>query len=197
MHLLHVDSSILGEGSVSRQLTAAIVAEQCRAHPALTIDHLDLASDPIPHFIAADLAAAAAGQSETHAREAVDPLERFLKADVVVIGAPMYNFTVPSQLKAWVDRILVAGRTFEYTESGPRGLAGDKEVIVAVSCGGYYGPESPFAAAEHVRSFLATAFGFIGVTKLRFVVAEGLKAGLKDRSAIIDEALDEVRRLAA
>lgn len=196
MHLLHVDSSILGEGSVSRQLTAAIVAEQRRTHPTLIVDHMDLVADPLPHFVAADLAGAAAGQPEL-AETAMGPLDRFLRADLVVIGAPFYNFSIPSQLKAWVDRILVAGRTFEYTEQGPRGLAGDKRVIVAVSRGGYYGPDSPFAANEHGQSFLAAALGFIGITDIKFVVAEGLKAGLKDPESIVGDALAEVKRLAA
>ena len=188
MRLLHIDSSILGDASVSRQLTAAAVARQRRLHPGLTVERLDLAVTPLPHLTAEGLPLLG------RAVDGIDPLAQFLAADIVVIGAPMYNFGIPSQLKAWIDRIMVAGKTFAYEATGPRGLAGDKRVIVAISRGGFYGPESPAAAAEHVESYLKAAFAFIGVTDLSFVVAEGVKVSPEARETAVSGAL---KRLAA
>ena len=92
-------------------------------------------------------------------------LEEFLAADIIVLGAPMYNFTIPSQLKAWIDRILVAGKTFKYCAQGVEGLAGNKRVIVAISRGGFYGPGTPAAVGEHLETYLRWVFGFIGITE--------------------------------
>ena len=121
----------------------------------------------------------------------------FWRADTVVIGAPMYNFTLPSQLKAWIDRIVVRGKTFQYGASGPQGLAGNKRVIVAISRGGFYGAGAPAAALEHLESYLRGVFGFIGVTP-EIIVAEGVNVGPEQRSdKAITEALAEASRLAA
>ena len=115
MKLLHIDSSILGENSASRELTAAIAARWQDATPGLQRQYRDLDRQPLPHLDGAALAKA----DPLAAAEAERVLAEFLAADVVVIGAPMYNFSVPSTLKAWIDRISVAGRTFRYTEKGP------------------------------------------------------------------------------
>ena len=120
-------------------------------------------------------------------------LDEFLAADTIVVGAPMYNFTVPSQLKAWIDRILVAGKTFRYGANGPEGLAGGKRVIVALSRGGFYEDNSAF---EHAKSYLQAAFGFIGITP-EFVTADGIAVGPEQREAGIANGLAEVERLAA
>lgn len=188
MKLLHLDSSILGEGSVSRQLTASIVDRIRTADPAIQIVARDLAADPIPHLTLATLPAANP--------DARDDLKQFLAADIVVIGAPMYNFTIPSQLKAWIDRILVAGETFAYDETGPKGLAGPKRVIVAVSRGGHYGPGTPTESLEHLETYLRGVFGFIGITP-EFVSASGINYGPEHRAAAIEQALGEVTALAA
>lgn len=187
MKLLHIDSSITGDNSVSRRLSADIVARLRAAHPDLTIAYHDLAAEPLGHLTLADLPAPDASTAA---------LDAFLAADVVVIGAPMYNFTLSSQLKAWIDRILVAGKTFRYGETGPVGLAGDKRVIVALSRGGFYGPESPAAAHEHLESYLKTAFGFIGVTP-EFVLAEGMMVGPEHRDAAMASAEQAIAALAA
>jgi len=110
---------------------------------------------------------------------------QFLAADVVVVGAPMYNFSIPSQLKAWIDRIAQAGRTFTYTATGPKGLAGGKTVIVASTRGGVY-PDG--GAADHQESYLLTLFGFLGVTDVRFVRAEGLAMGDQPRAKALTAA---------
>jgi len=124
-------------------------------------------------------------------------LDAFLDADIVVIGAPMYNFGIPSQLKAWIDRIAVAGKTFRYGPNGPEGLTGNKRVIVAVSRGGLYGPGTPAAAFEHVESYLRAVFGFIGVTDLQIVVAEGLAIGPEQRAEAMQAAVKTVSQLRA
>jgi FMN-dependent NADH-azoreductase len=201
MKLLHVDASILGQGSVSRQVSAAIVENLTKANPALQVTYRDLAAEPLPHLTPANLpgahplsALAPEANDERLASEAI--LDEFLAADVVVIGAPMYNFGVPSQLKAWIDRLLVPGKTFAYGETGPVGLAGGKRVILAISRGGFYGPESPAAGAEHAEAWLRTAFGFIGVAP-ELVLAEGVQRGADVRASAIDSALERALDLAA
>jgi FMN-dependent NADH-azoreductase len=119
-----------------------------------------------------------------------------MASDIVVIGAPMYNFTIPSQLKTWIDRILIAGRTFRYTPTGPEGLAKGKRVIVAVSRGGYYGPGAPSEAAEHLQKYLRSVFGLIGITDVEFIVAEGLAVGPDHREKGIAAALEAAQALA-
>ena len=181
MTILHIDSSINGENSVSRVLTRSIVDQLRTADPGAVVIGRDLASEPLPHLT---LEAFADSSS----------LDEFLGADTLVIGAPMYNFTLPSQLKAWIDRILVAGRTFRYSADGrPEGLAGDKRVIVAISRGGFYDDGN---ALEHVETYLKGVFGFIGITP-EFVHADGIAVGPEQRKAGIANGLAEVERLAA
>lgn len=167
MKLLHLDSSILGTGSVTRELGAAIVARWRQATPGLRVDYRDLAAEPIPHLTGAVLS----GEDAAGAAEGEAVLAQFLEADVVVIGTPMYNFGIPSALKAWIDRILVAGRTFRYTEQGPEGLAGGKQVVIASARGGVYGDGNP---ADFQEAYLRQVFGFAGITDVSFVRAEGV-----------------------
>ena len=180
MTILKIDSSITGEASVSRQLTNAIIDQLKAQESGATIVTRDLVANPLDHLTLGAFA-------DTKV------LDEFLAADTIVIGAPMYNFGVPSQLKAWIDRIAVAGKTFRYTENGPEGLAGDKRVIIAISRGGFYDTTSPF---EHVETYLAGLFGFIGI-KPEFVQANGIAAGPEQREAGIANGLEEVERLAA
>lgn len=192
MKLLHIDSSITGDHSVSRQLTASIVTRLSAADPALAVVRRDLAADPLAHL---DLGALP-GDGSDAARESAAVLEEFLDADIVVIGAPMYNFTVPTQLKAWLDRILIAGRTFAYTAEGPKGLVSNKRVILAISRGGFYAPGSPSAAVEHLETYLAAIFAFIGLTP-EFVTADGIAVGPEQRAAALEEADKTILALAA
>jgi FMN-dependent NADH-azoreductase len=194
MNLLHLDSSILGPGSVSRLLTADIVAAQTAKHPGLTVTYRDLAAEPLLHLSGLHLAAAQAGPAE-HApafqhdlASGQAALEEFLAADIVVVGAPMYNFCVPSQLKAWIDRITIAGKTFTYGETGPVGLAGGKTVIIASSRGGVYAAETPMAALDHQEAYLKILFGFLGVTDISVIRAEGVAMGPEARSSAIAAA---------
>jgi FMN-dependent NADH-azoreductase len=201
MKLLHIDSSVLGPHSVSRQVSAAIVDRLAKATPGLTVVYRDLTTTPLAHLSGSHLAAAqgvtpeAQLQSDLAAGQAA--LEEFLAADVVVIGAPMYNFTIPSQLKAWIDRILVAGKTFKYSASGVEGLAGGKRVIIAVSRGGFYGADMPTAAGEHLETYLRWVFGFIGITNPEIIVADGIQMGPELREKAVAGALRAATNLQA
>jgi FMN-dependent NADH-azoreductase len=186
MNILHIDSSIQGDASASRQLSAAIADRLRRAHPDADYRHRDLIEAPTPHLT---LDTVMAGDN--------DLLAEFLAADTVVIGAPLYNFTIPSQLKAWFDHVIVAGRTFQYGVEGPVGLVPDKRVIVAVARGGVYAEGSPYAPYEHAETLMRVLLGFIGVTRPEFVVAEGLKLGDEPRAAALAAASAQVEALAA
>jgi FMN-dependent NADH-azoreductase len=199
MNLLHIDASVLGDHSVSRKVSAAIVSRLRAADPTLNVTYRDLAADPLAHLSGLHLAAAQGAEVPANVQQehaaAQDALSEFLAADVVVIGAPMYNFTLPSQLKAWIDRILVAGKTFSYSAAGPKGLAGDKRVVVAISRGNFYDAQN--AAAEHLESYLRTVFGFIGVTDLEFIAADGVQVGPEHRERALKGALETAGQLRA
>jgi len=201
MKLLHIDSSVLGPHSVSRQVSSAIVARLRQTHPGLEVTYRDLTSTPLTHLSGSHLAAAQGAtpsvdvQQDLALGQAV--LEEFLAADIVVLGAPMYNFTIPSQLKSWIDRILVAGKTFKYGAQGAEGLAGNKRLIVAISRGGFYGAGTPAAALEHLESYLRGVFGFIGITNPDFISADGVQVGPEYREKALAGALEAVTRLQA
>jgi FMN-dependent NADH-azoreductase len=202
MKLLHIDSSIQGNNSASRQVSAAITDQLVTATPGLDVVYRDLAADPLAHLSGEHFAArqgavpeSPAIQKDIAASEAV--LDEFLAADIVVIGAPMYNFGIPSQLKVWIDRIAIAGKTFRYTATGPEGLSGSKRVIIATSRGGFYSAGTPAAAFEHVESYLRGVFGLLGVTDLQIVVAEGLAIGPEQRDKAMQGALQAVTQLHA
>ena len=183
MTTLHIDSSITGENSASRAISARIVEQLRAAGRADGLVYRDLVAEPLPHLTLDAFADSAL-------------VDEFLAADTVVIGAPMYNFTLPTQLKAWLDRILVAGKTFRYTETGPEGLAGGKRVIVALARGGKYDKGSPAASLEHLESYLRSVFSFIGIEP-EFVAADGLNFGPEQRAESIRAALGETMKLAA
>jgi FMN-dependent NADH-azoreductase len=192
MNLLHIDSSILGANSASRALSAEIVAAELARNPGLSVTHRDLGAAPVAHLSGAYLASlGAAPESAEMQADIADGqavMAEFLAADIVVIGAPMYNFGISSQLKAWIDRIAVAGKTFRYTANGPEGLAGGKKVIIASTRGGFYGPGTPAAALDHQESYLRHVLGFLGITEVSFIRAEGLAIGAEQRAKAMDEA---------
>ncbi|MDF3981617.1 FMN-dependent NADH-azoreductase [Luteibacter sp. PPL201] len=191
MKVLHVDASALGDHSVSRRLTAAIVSGLERQHPGVSVTYRDVHAEPLDHWgLPGDKQDAAAPEDDK-------ALQEFLDADVVVIGSPMYNFTISSSLKAWIDRIAVAGKTFRYTASGPEGLAKGKRVIVGLSRGGMYPAGSPAGAMDFQEPYLRTLFGFLGVTDVAFVRAEGLALGDEHKAKAIDTALADVDRVVA
>lgn len=188
MDILHIDSSITGDQSVSRQLTARIVETLRAAGPGATVTYRDLTNQPLPHHRLAH-------ETETDRAATQATLEEFLAADVVVVGAPTYNFSIPTQLKAWIDAVLVAGKTFAYTENGPKGLAGNKRVIVASSRAGIYS-SGPSAAMDHQEAYLAGVFGFVGISDVEFVRAEGVGMGADARQRAIASALERADALA-
>ena len=202
MKLLHIDSSVLGEASASRELSAAIVKALTGAMPGVEVIRRDLDADPIPHLDSRLLAAVRpdiAANATTHvaAEKGSAVVDEFLAADIVVIGAPMYNFTIASQLKAWLDRIIIAGKTFGYTEAGAKGLAGGKKVIIASSRGGLYAPGTPQAANDFQETYLRTILGFIGIEDIEIVRAEGLAYGPEQREAAMRAALASVSSVVA
>ena len=183
MTILHIDASINGDNSASRAISRSIVEQLKSALWGEEVAYRDLAAEPLPHLTL-----------DAFADTSV--LDEFLAADVVVIGAPMYNFTLPTQLKAWIDRIVIAGTTFRYTESGPEGLAKGKRVIIALARGGIYSEGSPASALEHLETYLRGVFNFIGIEP-EFVVAEGLNLSPENRQQALDFAIGETVRLAA
>ena len=183
MTILHIDSSINGDNSASRAISARVVEQLKSLNWGEEVIYRDLAAEPLAHLTL-----------DAFADTSV--LDEFLAADTVVIGAPMYNFTLPTQLKAWIDRIVIAGTTFRYTANGPEGLAGGKRVIVALARGGIYDVGSPAAALEHLESYLRGVFNFIGIEP-EFVAADGLAISPEIRETAIATALGETVRLAA
>jgi FMN-dependent NADH-azoreductase len=180
MKLLHLDSSALGTQSASRELSAAIVARHLAANPGVEVAYRDLDADPLPH----NDGPAHACADKPQAPRAAAVMQEFLDADVVVVGAPMYNFGIPSTLKAWIDRIAVAGKTFRYTAAGPEGLAGGKKVIVASTRGGFH----QGAASDFQEPYLHFVFGFLGIADVEFVRAEGLAVSPEQRSQAMADA---------
>jgi FMN-dependent NADH-azoreductase len=178
MRVLHIDAGIT-PNSVSRQISAAVVEALKQRLPGVDVIRRDLEADPVAHLDGQALATL--GQDEV--------MQEFLAADVVVIGAPMYNFGVASQLKAWLDRVLVAGKTFRYTAEGPEGLVGDKTVIVASSRGGIYAQGTPMAEMDFQERYLTTVFRFVGIEDVAFVRAEGVAISPDHRESAIAAAL--------
>lgn len=205
MNILHIDSSVTGGNSVSRRLTRSIVDEWQRAHPGAAVTYRDLAADAPDHLSSETLGArfapveqhSASQREQRRMDEAL--LEEFLAADLVVLGAPMYNFSVPSQLKAWIDRVLVAGRTFRYTPDGPLGLVGGKKVVIASTRGGVYSEGDAATVMDHQEAYLRAALGFIGVTDVTIIRAEGMNmSDRRDRAiASADDQIHELLRSVA
>jgi len=201
MKLLHIDSSILGAHSVSRQVSAAVVEKLRQAHPDLRVLYRDLIAEPLEHLglesLPQNYPLAGGATTSAASRRAASQkvLDEFMAADTVVIGAPMYNFTIPSQLKAWIDRIVITGKTFRYTADGSvQALTGLKRMILVLSRGGYYGPGTAAAASEHLESYLRAIFGFIGITP-EIIIAEGIQMGPDHRQKAIATALQAVSDL--
>jgi FMN-dependent NADH-azoreductase len=198
--VLIIDSAATGEASVSRKLTAQF-AERLRAHdPSVRIVRRDIGTAPVPHLTEATVGAIRGAEAETEeARAALalsDTLIAELKqADVVVIGAPMYNFGIPSTLKAWFDHVLRAGITFRYTAEGPEGLVKGKRAVVIESRAGLYS-EGPAAAMDSQEPHLRTMLSFMGLDAVTFVRVERLAFGPEAASTAMDQAARELAGLA-
>jgi FMN-dependent NADH-azoreductase len=202
MQLLQIDSSVLGANSASRALSADIVARQVSLHPGIKVTRRDLAADAALHLSSAHLAAWQGSAIEdadlgADLAKGGNYLDELFAANIIVIGAPMYNFSIPSQLKAWIDRVVVAGKTFRYGANGAEGLLKDKKVFIASSRGSVYAPGSPAAALEHHESYLIGVLSFIGLTDITVVRAEGLALGPEAKEAAMSKARANIAAMAA
>ncbi len=201
MKILHIDSSINGEQSFSRTLSAAAVARLRELAPQAQVTYRDVAANPVPQFSGNIAAGIFQGQQtpefQRDAEVLSSALEEVLAADVIVIGTPMYNFGIPSQLKSWLDAITMPGKTFSYSEAGAQGLLGEKRVIIASSRGGIYEPGSPTATWEHQESHLRSLFGFLGVTQIDVVRAEGVRVSPEQAKKSLQSGLQQAAQLQA
>ena len=200
MKILHIDSSVTGEKSVSRPLTAAAAEQLKSANPGAEYVYRDVVQNSLRHYTAvlrlygAD-APDSTPEQKTELEIGKQILEEFLNADTILIGAPMYNFGIPSQLKAWVDLIAVPGTTFKYGASGPEGLCGGKKVIVISTRGGLYGPGSPTEPFDHQQKYLKDLFNFLGITDITTITAEGIAYGPDKAEAAVKDAKMQIAQL--
>jgi FMN-dependent NADH-azoreductase len=205
MRLLHIDSSIRGSHSVSRQLTAAIVRKLKTEDPQIEVIYRDLVARPLPHMTFATLprdhpSSRFSGPLDPTAQllrnESERVLNEFMTADIVVVGAPMYNWSIPSQLKAWLDIIIVPGKTFTYTEHGPEtGLVPEKRFIVAITRGVFYGQETDYISSEHTETYIRTVLSFIGVHNPEIILADGITSGEHNKTEAVKSALNAIQHL--
>ena len=198
--VLVLDSAATGAASVSRKLTGELVAGLLARDPGARIVHRHIGEQPIPHLTAETVSAIRGGEPETEAGRAALALsdqliDELREADLIVIGAPMYNFGIPSTLKAWFDHVLRARVTFRYTEAGPEGLLTGKRAIVVESRAGVYS-EGPAAAMDSQEPHLRNLLGFMGITDVTFVRAERLAFGPDAAEAALSQASDQLRELA-
>nr|WP_305089167.1 FMN-dependent NADH-azoreductase [Massilia sp. YIM B04103] len=179
---MYINSSVRSSGSLSRQLSAEFIAKWRAANPGDSIVERDLAAQPVPHLSEEMMGAFFTAPEQRNAAQAAvvktsDALvAELFAADVIVIGAPMYNFSISSTLKAWIDHIARAGLTFKYTENGPLGLVQGKKVYVFTASGGVYS-EGPGSGFDFLSTYLRAALGFLGMSDIRFIQAEGVAGG--------------------
>ena len=201
MNILHIDASASDSAaSHTRRLSADLVEKLKAANPGASIVYRDVAADRLPHVdVTIRQAWATDGEKDaslsataTLSKTLVDELKA---ADVLVIGSPMYNFTVPSTLKAWIDHVAIAGQTFQYTSSGPKGLLTGK-AFLALSSGGVYS-QGPFAAVEHLATYLTAILGFLGIGDVQVVRAEGVAYGPDQDQAAMASAQERIATLVA
>ncbi len=200
--LLFVTSSLMGENSKSREVAAAYVEAWRTANPSAVVVERNLTPTNIPHLDlgtlgALGVAADARTADQTNAVNFADGvIAQVEAADTIVLAVPMYNFGVPSTLKAWFDYIARAGRTFRYTAQGPEGLLKNKKAIVVVSRGGYYG-EGAAKATNFQDPYIRQILGFVGITDVSFVAVEGQAIGPDAAAKSLAEAHSAVNVLHA
>ncbi|MFC3106518.1 FMN-dependent NADH-azoreductase [Undibacterium arcticum] len=193
--ILHINSSVRNAGSISRQLTAEFLSKWQAIQPADVIVERDLAANPVPHLTEQMMGAffTPAEQRSPEQAQTVqlsdDLVAELLSADTIVIGAPMYNFSVSSTLKAWIDHVARAGLTFKYTETGPVGMVQGKKVYIFTSRGGVYS-QGPAKSMDFHETYLRAVLGFIGLTDITFIHTEGLAMG----DAAVADALTQTRQ---
>jgi FMN-dependent NADH-azoreductase len=194
--ILKVVSSVSGAASKSTQLADGIIAQLQERYPGSTVTVKDLAKDPLGHFDASHLLAfRGAGDATAEAAAIADKLSEAAireveEADIIILGVALYNFHIPSTLKAWLDHVVRAGRTFSYVTGKPEGLLKDKKVYIALASGGVYS-EGPAAAFDFASPYLLGMLGFIGLTDVQLVRAEGCSIpGLQETA--VQKGLEQV-----
>ncbi|MET3977842.1 FMN-dependent NADH-azoreductase [Mucilaginibacter sp. UYP25] len=194
--ILHIISSPRGEASMSIKLGNAIVEKIKATYPGSTVNTKDLAKTPFPHLEEAHLTSffTPAEQRTPESLEAIkhsdQAIQEIQDADVIVIGAPLYNFSIPSTLKAWIDHITRAGVTFAYDENGPKGLIKNKKLYIAIPSGGIYS-EGPMKSADFAEPYLRFMLGFLGMTDISVYRIEGLKVpGIQDTA--VEKGIDSI-----
>jgi FMN-dependent NADH-azoreductase len=200
--VLHIDSSVRNTGSLTRQLGGEFIAKLQAADAGTTVVTRDLAANPLPHLTETLIGAYYTPAEQRNAEQAQviqtsDALvDELLAADTIVIGAPMYNFSVTSGLKAWIDHVARAGRTFKYGANGAEGLVSGKKVYVIVASGAAYS-EGPYAPYDYVTTYLRSVLGFLGMTDISFIVAEGVAMGEDAVAAAIAKSRAKIEAIAA
>jgi FMN-dependent NADH-azoreductase len=201
MNILHIDASASDSvASHTRRLSSQLVERLKTANPGATIVYRDLVANQLPHvdmtirhaWTAEDTGDTQLAETMSRSKALVEELKA---ADIVVVGSPMYNFTVPSTLKAWVDHVAIAGQTFSYTAEGPRGLLSGK-VYLVLSSGGIYS-EGPFAGYDHLSTYLTAIFNFLGILDVEVIRAEGIAYGPEQDQAAMTSAAEEIEAIAA
>lgn len=197
--LLYVTSSLFGENSTSRRIAGEFIASWQQAHPGTQVIERDLVADAIPHLSLDTLSSLATSEAERSPAQAaaaayadalVDELEA---ADTIVLAVPMYNFSIPSTLKAWIDHVARAGRTFRYTEAGPQGLLGGKKVYIVTGRGGVYSGESAARSFDFQEPYLRAVLGFLGLDDITLIHVEGLKLGPEAAQSGLERARQTIR----
>jgi FMN-dependent NADH-azoreductase len=201
MKLLHLDASVLNDNSASRALTAKIVNQLRAQHGDLQVTYRDLAQDAPAHLSGEILATRFIPAEQWNPLQKREEeltqalLTELLETDIIVVGAPMYNFSIPTQLRAWIDRIAQAGRTFRYTENGPVGMVTGKKVIIGSSRGGAYSTSEHMRTLDFQEDYLKTVFGFLGITDVTIVRAEGLSMGPEVKAKAMNDAETQIGTL--
>lgn len=179
MRLLHIDSSAQRQSSITRRLTAELVRSWVRAHPETAIDYRDLDAAPPSQIDERWIAAAFTRPDELTPElsaalaESDELVDQLVAADVLVFGIPMYNFTIPATVKAYIDQVVRAGRTFRYNGPVPEGLAGDKRVVIVTASNGDYGADSPIAFMNFLEPYMRAVLGFMGIADVTILSVHG------------------------
>ena len=197
--LLQINTSLFSDESSSSSLASEFVEKWRQANPGSSVIVRDLATDPVPHLTAERFEAFGTAADERDAQQAAYAevsdrlIEELEAADIVVMGLPMYNFGIPSTLKAWIDHVARAGKTFKYGETGPIGMLADRPVHIFATRGGFYHGTPRDTQSAYMTHFL----NFIGLRDIEFIYAEGLNMGGDKRQAALADARESIDRLAA
>jgi FMN-dependent NADH-azoreductase len=200
--ILLVTSSLFGDQSKSAQIAGELVEAWRRNHPGTAVVERALNPDSIPHLNLAALGALMTPAEQRSAEQSASVdfadhlIEELEAADTIVLAVPMYNFSIPSTLKAWIDHIARAGRTFRYTAAGPEGLLKGKRVFVVTGRGGVYTGDAPAKLLDFQEPYLRGVLGFLGLTDTTFVHVEGLKVSPEAAERGIARARDEIAAIA-